>query len=50
MEEYVDLLKEHLGSQRNFKKKMFKVAGTIYRGVTKGRFTKEQGLNALNKL
>ena len=50
MEEYVELLKGHLGSQRNFKKKMFKVTGTLYRGITRGRFTKEQGLNKLNSL
>jgi len=29
---------------------MFKIMGTIYRGVNKGKFTYEQGLNALNKL
>lgn len=50
MAEYVKDLKEFLGTKRNFNKTMFKIAGTIYRGVTKERFTYEQGLNALNKL
>lgn len=50
MEEYTESLKEFLGAKRNFDKTIFKIAGTIYRSVNKGRFTYEQCLNALNKL
>lgn len=50
MEKYVENLKEFLGAKRNFDKTMFKIAGTIYRGVNKGRFTVKQVLNELNKL
>lgn len=44
MEKYVELLKEYLGKQRHFTKTMFKVAGTIYRGVNSNRSTVEQAL------
>ena len=37
MEEYTERLKQNLGKQRYLTKTMFKIAGTIYRGVTKGR-------------
>lgn len=50
MAEYTRQLQEFLGTKRNFSKTMFKITGTIIRGVNKGRFTYEQGLNALNKL
>lgn len=50
MEKYVEDLKEFLGTKRNFTKTMFKITGTIIRGVQKGRFTYEQGLKALEKL
>lgn len=50
MEEYTHELKQHLDKNRNWTKTMFKIAGTIYRGVNNNRFTVEQGLNALNKL
>lgn len=50
MEEYVDSLKEYLGSRRNLTKKVYVIVGTLYRGVTRGRFTYEQGLNKLNSL
>lgn len=44
MEEYMKSFKEYIGEQRNFTKTMFKIAGTLYRGVTNNRFTMEQGL------
>ncbi len=47
MTEYTKLLKEYLGKQRHFTKTMFKIAGTIYRGVNNNRFTVEQALNKL---
>lgn len=50
MEEYTKTLQEHLVSNRTWTKTMFKVAGTIYRGVNNNRFTVEEGLNTLNKL
>lgn len=50
MKKYVELLKEHLNGDRSWEKQTFKVAGTLYRGVTKGRFTFEQGVEALNRL
>ncbi len=50
MEKYTNLLKGYLVERRNFTKTMFKIVGTIYRGVTKGRFTYEEGLKALQKL
>lgn len=50
MGEYTDELKQHLNKNRNWTKKRFKVAGTLYRGVNNNRFTVEQGLNKLNSL
>lgn len=48
MEEYVKSLQEYLEGKRNFNKTMFKVAGTIYRGVNKNRFTIEKAFSKLN--
>ncbi len=42
MKEYTEALKQHLVNNRNWTKTMFKIAGTIYRGVTNNRFTLEQ--------
>ena len=50
MGEYTDELRQHLDKRRDWTKKRFKVAGTLYRGITRGRFTIEQGLNKLNSL
>lgn len=47
MTEYTKALQEFLGEQRHFTKTMFKIAGTIYRGVNNNRFTVEQALNKL---
>ena len=47
MEEYTKTLQEHLETNRNWTKTMFKIAGTIYRGVNNNRFTIEQALNKL---
>lgn len=49
MEKYTEELKEHLVNNRSWTKTMFKIAGTIYRGVTKHRFTLEQALIKLNE-
>lgn len=48
--EYTKALQEFLREQRYFSKTMYKVAGTIYRGVNNNRFTMEEGLEKLNKL
>ena len=50
MEEYTNALKEYLKDRRNLKKTIFKIVGTIYRGVNKGRFTLDEGLTALKSL
>ncbi|MCI9245609.1 MAG: hypothetical protein HFJ30_00405 [Clostridia bacterium] len=47
MEEYTKSLQKFLEEQRNWTKTMFKIAGTIYRGVNNNRFTVEQALNKL---
>ncbi len=47
MEEYVKSLQEYLEGKRNFNKTMFKVAGTIYRGVTNKRFSIEKAIKKL---
>lgn len=51
MEEYTFFLKEYVGTDRKtYNKTMFKIMGTIYRGVNKNRFTLADGLNALEKM
>ena len=51
MEEYMDLFKDYIGEDRHtYTKTMFKVMGTIFRGVTNKRFTYEQAIKALYKL
>lgn len=50
MEKYTEMLKEHIGENRKITKTMFKILGTIIRGVNKGRITYEQGLQALEQL
>lgn len=44
MEEYTKFLKEYLGENRNVTKDVYKIARTIYRGVSNGRFTLEWAL------
>lgn len=39
MQEYVESLKSFFNGKRNYTKTMFKISGTIYRGVTNNRFT-----------
>ncbi len=48
MAEYTRLLKKYLGERRNIDKRVFKITGRIYRGVTKGRFTLEEALKNRN--
>lgn len=50
MEEYTTLLKDYLGTNRNWKRNMFSITGTLYRAVKTNRITWEQGLEILNKL
>lgn len=50
MEEYTNSLKEYLGKNRKWGKNIFKIIGTIYRGVTKGRITFDEGFQAIYKL
>lgn len=50
MEQYVKLLKEYLEGKRNYTKTMFKITGTLFRGVSKGRFTYNEGLAEMYKL
>lgn len=44
MEEYTELIREYLGNRRDIKKQVFKLARWLYRGVSKNRFTFEQGM------
>lgn len=50
MEEYVNILRSYLDTRRNFRRKVYRIVATLYRGVTNGRFTYEQGLNAINRM
>lgn len=50
MEEHTNALKGYLQDRRNCKRTIYKIMGTIYRGVNKGRFTLNEGLTALEKL
>ena len=49
MEEYMELFKEYIKEDRHYTKTMFKFMGTLYRAVTKGRITWEQGLKQIKK-
>lgn len=43
MEEYTEMFRKYIGKDRKrYTKKIFKIMGTIYRGVTKERFTWEE--------
>lgn len=44
MEKCTDLLKEYLEGRRDIEKIVFKVVGTIFRGVNNKRFTLEQAI------
>ena len=50
MEEYTNALKQYLQDRRDYKKTIFKIVGTVCRGVSNGRFTYEQGLMEIQKL
>ncbi len=49
MEELTKKLEGYLGSNRDCTKEVFKMVGSIYRGVNKGRFSLEKALLYLNK-
>lgn len=42
MEGYVELTKQYLAGRRNISKKVFKLVGTIFRGINNNRFTFEE--------
>lgn len=42
MGRYTDLLNEYLEGRRDIKRIVFKIVGTIFRGVNNNRFTLEQ--------
>lgn len=50
MEEYTILLRKYLKKDRKWSRTMFKIVGTIYRAVTKGRISYEQGLDKIERL
>lgn len=50
IEEYTIALKEYLQNRRDFRKTIFKIVGTVYRGVNNNRFTLDEGLMAIKKL
>ncbi len=50
MEELTKKLEKYLGNNRSWTKSIFKIMGSLYRGVTNNRFTLNQGLEKLNKL
>lgn len=50
MENHTNLLKNFFGTNRKCKRNMFRIMGTLYRAVTKGRITWEQGLEKVNSL
>lgn len=47
MEKCTDLLNGYLKGKRNVSKVVFKIIGTIFRGVNKDRFTLEQAIAKL---
>ncbi len=49
MEELTKKLEGYLGSNRDCTKEIFKMVGSIYRGVSKGRFTLDKALEVLKK-
>lgn len=49
MEEYTEFLRGYLEKRRNITKNVFKIAGSIYRGVKNSRFIVEEELAHLNK-
>lgn len=49
MEEYMKLFKEYIKDDRHYTKTMFKLMGTLYRAVSKGRITWEQGLKQIKE-
>ena len=50
MEKYMDLFKDYIGEDRHtYTKTMFKIAATIFRGVTNKRFTYEQAMEIAAK-
>lgn len=49
MEKCTDLLNEYLEGRRDMKRIVFKVVGTIFRGINNNRFTLEQAIVKLNE-
>ena len=49
MEKCTDLLNEYLEGRRDIERIVFKVVGTIFRGVNNNRFTLDQALTKLQE-
>ena len=49
MERCTDLLNECLEGRRDIERIVFKVVGTIFRGINNNRFTLEQAIVKLNE-
>lgn len=49
MEELTEKLRKDLGNKRDLSKKIFKMAGSIHRGVKNGRFNLDKALEVLEK-
>lgn len=50
MEQYIESLKDYLQGRRDTTRKVYKIVGTLFRGVQNKRFTWEQGLEYIKKL
>ena len=44
------LFKEYIKNDRHYTKTMFKIMGTLYRAVSKGRITWKQGFQEIKKM
>lgn len=49
MQEYIELLKEYLGTNRSWNKNMYRIGKAIYKGIERGA-TEEQVLLFINSL
>ena len=50
MEEYIEMLRNYLGNERNCDRKTYSLLASISRGVKNKRFTWEQGMEYINRL
>lgn len=47
MEEYVEMLRDYIGNERNCDRKVYSLLASISRGVKNKRFTWEQAINKI---